>query len=148
MSSKYELISRSFVVSKSGSVGAKVTGRITADHRFVVEARFPPNPTQFADPARHDVVGAYRVRDQDSDPNVGALVRSWFSLEGLQMGTLTAPDNSTSSVPLIWNDTESAWIAGDALTAPGEYHLDLAPGALVDSWGNDNGVALSITATR
>lgn len=149
VSSKYELISRSFVVSRARSVGAVVAGRITADQHLVVEARFPPNPTQFVAPGRSDVVGAYRVRDMNSDPNAGALARGGpFTLEGVTFGTLTAPDHSTSIVPLIWSDAESAWVAGDVLTATGSYRLELAPGTLVDAWGNDNGTPLSTTATR
>jgi neutral ceramidase len=142
--STYELISGSFVVSKSREVGGVVAGRITADQRFAVEVRFPPNPTTYVEMGHSDPSGNYRVRDMNSDPNVGALVRSGATA----MGTLTAPDNSTSTVTLAWSDTEMAWVTGGILTAPGNYRLELVPGALVDAWGNDNGATLSMTATR
>lgn len=139
--SSYELISREFTVSQATSVGAVVAARFTADGRYAVEARFPPNPTLYA-AGLNDVVGAYRVRDQDSDPNVGALARG-----GTAMGTLRAPDNSTSTVSLSWSAAEAAWVSPPQ-TATGSYQLELAPAALVDGFGNHNGTLLSTSASR
>ena len=139
--SSYELISRAFTVRKNTSVGARVTARFTADGRYAVEARFPPNPTQYA-MGSSDPVGAYRVRDADSNPNDGALARG-----GTATGTLHAPDTSTSTVTLTWNAQESAWVSA-VLTAPGAYRLELTPGTLVDGNGNENGGLLSTNATR
>lgn len=139
--STYELISRAFVVSKSTSVGARVSGRITADGRYALEARFPPNPTQYAT-GLDDVIGAYRVRDMDSNPNLGALARG-----GTAMGTLRAPDTTMSTVALTWSASESAWLSAP-MTAAGAYQLELAPGALVDGFGNENGRILTTNATK
>lgn len=139
----YELPSASFVVTKNTSVGARVTARFTTDGRYAVEARFPPNPTQYA-MGLDDPIGAYRVRDLDSNPNQGALARGG-SVSA--MGTLTAPDNSTSTVPLTWSAAESAWVSAP-LSASGMYALELAPGALVDGFGNENGGVLTTNATR
>ncbi len=141
--SRYELPSRSFTVSKSTSVGARVTARFTTDGRYAVEARFPPNPTRYA-VGRDDVVGAYRVRDQDSNPNLGAMARGGTSSV---TGTLRAPGASSSMVRLDWSAAESAWVSA-VLTAPGSYQLELSVGALVDGFGNDNGALLSTNATR
>ena len=139
--SSYELISRAFTVRKNTSVGARVTARFTSDGRYAVEARFPPNPTQYA-MGSSDPVGAYRVRDPDSNPNDGALARG-----GTATGTLHAPDTSTSTVTLTWSAQERAWVSG-VLTAPGAYQVELGPGALVDGNGNENGALLSTNATR
>ena len=141
--STYELTSASFVVSKSRDVGAVVAGRITADQHFAVEARFSPNPTTYVEMDHHDPSGNYRVRDMNSDPNIGAIARGGVTA----MGTLTAPDNSTSPVTLTWSDSENAWLI-PAPSASGTYRFDLAAGAMVDGFGNDNGAALSITVTR
>lgn len=143
--SNYELISRAFVVSKCTSVGARVSGRITADSRYAVEARFPPNPTQYA-MGIGDVIGAYRVRDQDSNPKLGSLARGGTAT-GTAPGTLRAPDTTRSSVALTWSASESAWVSAP-LTAPGSYQLELAPGALIDGFGNENGGLLSTNATK
>lgn len=139
--STYELISRTFTVRKNTSVGARVTARITMDGRYAVEARFPPNPTQYV-MGLDDVVGAWRVRDMDSNPRDGALARG-----GTATGTLLAPDASSSTVTLTWSVTESAWVSA-VLPQTGRYQLDLAPGALVDDQGNENGGSLSSNATR
>ncbi|MDP2269876.1 MAG: neutral/alkaline non-lysosomal ceramidase N-terminal domain-containing protein [Archangium sp.] len=139
--SNYELVSRAFEVTRSTSVGARVSGRITADGRYAVEARFPPNPTQHA-MGLDDVIGAYRVRDQDSSPKQGALARG-----GTAMGTLRAPDLTMSTVALTWSAAESAWVSAP-LTGTGSYQLELAPGALLDGFGNENGGVLSTNATK
>lgn len=138
----YELKSRVFTVSKSTAVGARVTARITADGRYALEARFPKNPTQYVAAGLDDVVGNYRLRDADSNPNEGALVR-----EGAGSGTLRAPDGSSAPVTLSWSAAESAWVS-PVLAAAGSHQLELAPGALVDGVGNENGSTLSTTATK
>lgn len=139
--STYELPSASFAVTKSTSVGARVTARFTSEGRYAVEARFPPNPTQYA-MGLDDPIGAYRVRDMDSNPNQGALARG-----GTAMGMLTAPDNSVTMVSLTWSAAESAWVSAP-LTANGMYSLTLARGSLVDGFGNENGAMLTTNATR
>ncbi len=139
--SSYELASAPFTVTKNTTVGARVTARFTMDGRYAVEARFPPNPTQYV-MGLDDPIGAYRVRDMDSNPSQGALARG-----GMAMGTLTAPDNSRSTVALTWNATEAAWVTAP-LTASGMYTLELAPGSMVDGFGNENGAVLSTNATR
>lgn len=138
----YELVSRAFTVSKSTAVGARVAARFTGDGRYAVEARFPPNPTLYVMAGLDDVVGNYRLRDADSNPADGALARG-----GTATGTLRAPDGSSSTVTLSWSAAESAWVT-PVLPAPGSYQLELAAGALVDGVGNENGSALSTTATK
>ena len=138
----YELISSAFTVSTSAAVGSRVAARITAEGRYALEARFPPNPTLYVTAGLDDVVGNYRVRDANSNPNDGALARG-----GAGTATLRAPDASSSTVTLTWNPAEAAWVS-PVLTAAGSYTLEVAPGALVDGAGNENGSMLSTTATK
>ncbi len=63
------------------------------------------------------------------------------------MGTLRAPDTTMSTVVLTWSASESAWLSAP-MTAAGAYQLELAQGALVDGFGNENGRILTTNATK
>lgn len=102
--STYELISRTFMVSKSVAVTGRA--RLTADQRLALGGRFPPNPTVFADDI-DDVVGHYRVWDMDAPPAEGA--RALGGAGAVVAASLRAPDASMSSVMLTWSDAEAAF---------------------------------------
>lgn len=143
MPSSYELISRAFRVTKSTAVRA-LRARVTADGRLAVSARFPPNPTLFAQDLS-DVLGNYRVRDLGAAPADGARAQG-TAAQQLAV-TLRAPDQSTSSVMLSWSAAEDAWLSSP-LTQSGAWQVEVAAGSLRDVDGNENALALSASATR
>jgi neutral ceramidase len=142
--SSYELNSRAFTVTKSRAVLGRA--RFTTDARFVLETRFPPNPTIRAMDI-DDIVSNYRVRDMDSDPREGAYSRG--AAAASFTAPLTAPDSSVSMVTFTWDETVLAWLSAPVATpASGAYRLDVPVGGVVDANGNDNGAVISASATR
>lgn len=138
----YELVSRAFTVTRSTT--SNVTLRVGAGDRLTVEARFPPNPTQYASDI-DDVIGNYRVRDDDADPSLGAHLHP--AADASFTAPVRLPDQTTSMMTFRWSDTALAWV-GDVVTQSGGYEVTLQSNTVSDAHGNNNGALLTLTVTK
>ncbi len=138
----YELTSRAVTVSLSTTVNA--TLRLGMGDVLSIDARFPPNPTQFASDIG-DVVGNYRVRDDDADPSIGAHLHPVAGASFV--APVRLPDLSTAMMTFRWSDAALSWL-GDAVTPSGSYEVNVQPTAVRDANGNTNGSLLTLTVTK
>lgn len=140
--SAYELTSQPFTVKKSSAVNGSV--RLGSGDVLTLELRFPPNPTQLASDI-DDVMGHYRMFDDDADPKLGAHLHP---ADGATLSaTVKRPDQSTAPMTFTWSADALAW-RGDAVTQPGLYEVTVAAGSASDANGNDNAMPLTLQVTR
>ncbi|MFT3712859.1 MAG: neutral/alkaline non-lysosomal ceramidase N-terminal domain-containing protein [Archangium sp.] len=132
----YELISRTFTVSKATSATASV--KLVSD-KLALDGRFPPNPTIRASDI-DDPIGHFRMFDDDANPRNGAHVHP--ASGATLMAEVRAPDMSTSMQSFAWSESDAAWISATALTQSGSYQVTVAAGALRDVNGNENGAVV------
>jgi neutral ceramidase len=137
----YELISRTFTVSKATS--ATATAKFIGD-TLALDGRFPPNPTLLAADI-DDPIGHFRMFDDDANPRQGAHVHP--ANGATLVAEVRAPDLSTSMMRFSWSAVDSAWL-GSPVSQTGSFQVTVAAGALQDVNGNDNASAVVSSVSR
>ncbi len=136
----YRLESRTFTVTPSRQVADKREAKLLADGRLAVTLRYPPNPTEYN--SNHDVVRSYRVRDLNSDPRLGALVRG-----GSIRAQVTPPGGSAQALTLTWDAASDAYV-GALPSGSGTFSIEVAAGQATDETMNSNAAAFTLSVTR
>ncbi len=134
--SPYRLESAPFQLRPARSIGSVSTEAVSGA-LFLVRANFPPNPMQFAD---GDPVGAFRLRDATTRPDVGARARG---------GEMTVILRSGGVSPTVLTATWDAARDAHVVSIPsGSWELTVEAGAFTDGAGNTNSSALRAQVSR
>jgi neutral ceramidase len=126
------ITSAPFNVTPSQAAGA-LSSAVIDSGALKVQLRFPPNPVLYG--TGSEVIGNYRMRDVESLPEQGALVRG-----GHATAHVTDPNGMTSDVMLTWSG--SALSAQLTAATPGHWSVAIDAQGAVDAQGNTNGAAV------